>query len=328
MKLVVGFITYNESSEPYLPYFLESLKKALNFIDLKEVLILAFDNSDFDFKSNQEYITQFLLKNPGLKIRQLKADKNIGFAKAYNLMIKEALNVSAEYFLVINPDIVLTENSLELLVNRISQKTDLAAVSPRIMTWDFKNLAKTKIIDSLGISSKSALKFFDIAQGKLYSEENKNEYIGEAKKVIAPSGASGLYRLSALEKVAEDRGEEKQYFDERFFMYKEDCDLAYRFLVQNLKVETVFDSVIYHDRTTRSLGGGLKNFFLSRREKSKKARAWSFRNQHYIFIKHFNSQNILTKGFLLIKMAKMFFFSLIFEQFLLKEYPLIIKFRK
>ncbi len=327
MKLAIGFISYNESSAPYLNYFLDSLAQALKYAKLQDSLVLAFDNSDSDYKDNREIIDNFKLKS-GLNILQLKADNNVGFAFAYNLMIKEALSKGAEYFLVINPDIILNEDSLDLLIKKISQRSDLASVAPRIMSWDFKNLAKTEIIDSLGIGLKPVLNFFDIAQGELLEAKDEDLYRKKALEMIAPSGAAALYRLSSLVEIAEKGSEGDIYFDERFFMYKEDCDLAYRFQRANLKSKTVFESVFYHDRTTKSLGGGIKNFFLSRREKSKQARAWSFRNQHFIFLKYFKSQKLSAQLILVCKMLSLFIFSLIFEQFLLKEYRNIFRFNK
>lgn len=328
MKLAIGFITYNESSAPYLPYFLESLGTALDLAKLSDSLILAFDNSDSHSLINGEIISQFLSKRRDLRIEQLRAGKNIGFARAYNLMIKEALAQGAEYFLVINPDIILNKDSLQLLMKEIGQRSDLAAVAPRIMSWDFKNLAKTNIIDSLGIAQGSALNFFDLGQGEILSAPDEDIYRKKAGEMIAPSGAAGLYHLSALTAVAEDRGGVLNYFDERFFMYKEDCDLAYRFFIKGFKAKTIFDALMYHDRTTKSLGGGLKSFFRARHEKSRQARAWSFRNQHYIYLKYFSAQNVLTKIRLSVRIIFLLIFSLIFEQFLLKEYPKIIRFAR
>ena len=328
MKLAIGFITYNESTSPYLSYFLDSLAKALYFAKLSDSLIFAFDNSDSTSTINKEIINQFQLKRSDLKIQQLKADKNIGFARAYNIMIKEALALEAEYFLVINPDIILNENSLQLLVKEISQRTDLVAVAPRIMRWDFNNLVKTNVIDSLGIGQRSALNFYDLAQGDLLLANDEDIYRKKAEDIIAPSGAAGLYRLSALEAVAEERKAELNYFDERFFMYKEDCDLAHRLSIKGFKSKTVFDAVVYHDRTTKSLGGGVKNFFLARQEMSRPARAWSFRNQHYIFLKYFALQKTSSKIRIVIRMLGLFIFSLIFEQFNLKEYVNIIRFMR
>ncbi|MBN2854093.1 glycosyltransferase family 2 protein [Patescibacteria group bacterium] len=328
MKLAVGFITYNESSSPYLPYFLTSLKEALDFAGINNYIVFSFENSDLNFLDNKNLIKDFLSLNVDFNLQQLGGDGlNLGFARAYNAMIKEANAWGAEYFLVINPDTLLSRESLWLLIEVLLRDKTLSATVPRIMSWNFEKLSRHNLIDSFGIGLKRGLKFFDIAQGEEYKEEKKEEYLSLAKKnVLAPSGAAGLYRLSALEKVAETRSGRKEYFDERFFMYKEDCDLAYRFNHLGLKTSFIFEAVIYHDRTTKSLGSNFLNFFKTRKNKSSLAKSWSFRNQHFIFIKHFSKERFLSKIIIIIKILLFFIFSLIFEQFLLKEYKKIYSF--
>ena len=323
MKLAIGFINYNQSSSPYLPYFLESLEQALKFANLEDYLVLSFDNSDQDFKENEKIIDTFLSKNNNFKLRKINNSENVGFARAYNIMIKEAVYLSFDFFLVLNPDIILNEDSIALLINEIYQNKDLAAIAPRIMFWDFKNLVKTEVIDSLGIGMKNPLNFFDIGQGEKYLKDV--DYKERVDKVIAPSGAAGIYRLSLLKNISQRNG---VFFDERFFMYKEDCDLAYRMHIAGLKSRTLMEAVFYHDRTTSSFGLGFLGSIFFRYKKSKRARAWSFRNQHFIYIKHFNSQNFTSKFLIIIKMLLFFFFSLILEQYLLKEYSKIIAFAR
>ena len=327
MKLAIGFITYNESSSLYLPYFLASLKEALNFAGLDDYLVFCFENSSLGYLENKNLIKNFLAANPDFNLQQLTSGgENLGFAKPYNLMIEAAKTWRADYFLIINPDTMLSQESIWLLLEPLLRDNNLSATAPRIMSWNFEQLKRHNLIDSFGIGCKRGLKFFDIAQGEEYQEEKKEEYLFLAKNILGPSGAAGLYRLSALEQVAETRAGKKEYFDERFFMYKEDCDLAYRLHHQGLKSSFIFEAVIYHDRTTKSLGPNVINFFKTRAQKSRLARAWSFRNQHFIFIKHFSSQSFLSKIMVIVKIFSILVFSLIFEQFLLKEYKKIYLF--
>ncbi|NCN22234.1 glycosyltransferase family 2 protein [Candidatus Falkowbacteria bacterium] len=329
MKLAIGFITYNESSSSYLSDFLKSLKEALDFSGLSDYIIYGFENSDLNFRDNDNFIKDFLALNPDFHYQQLSSNgKNLGFAKPYNLMIEKALSSGAEYFLVINPDVIFSRESIKLLIEPLLHDNNLSATAPRIMSFNSEKSELHNLIDSFGIGLKRGLKFFDICQGEKYLEEKREQYLFQGKNVLAPSGAAGLYRLKALEKVVEIRAAKKEYFDERFFMYKEDCDLAYRLHFLDLKTLLVFNAVIYHDRTTKSLSSSPLNFFKTRTKKSRLARSWSFRNQHFIFIKHFLSQDFLSKIVIFVKILTMFVFSLIFEQFLLKEYKKIYLFWK
>lgn len=329
MKLAIGFITYNESSSPYLSDFLKSLKEALDFSGLSNYIVYGFENSDLDFRDNNNLIKNFLALNPNFNYQQLGSNgENLGFARPYNLMIERALSSGLEYFLVINPDTIFSRESIRLLIEPLLHDNNLSATAPRIMSFNSEKSELYNLIDSFGIGLRRGLKFFDICQGEKYFEEKKEQYLSQGKNILAPSGAAGLYRLKALEQVAEIRVAKKEYFDERFFMYKEDCDLAYRLYSSGLKTLFVFDAIIYHDRTTKSLSSNYLSFFKTRTKKSRLARSWSFRNQHFIFIKHFLNQSLLSKTVILVKILTMFIFSLIFEQFLLKEYKKIYLFWK
>jgi GT2 family glycosyltransferase len=317
MKLVVGFLTYNEVSAKYLPDFLPSLVSALSFLNPSDYQVLALDNSDQNNNHNRLAI-EFFNRENGSMLEYLNAGDNLGFSRAYNLLINKARLLKAEYFLVINPDTWLEPESLAELVHALDTEQDLAAVSPKILRWDFMTNTKTKIIDSGGLILKSGLRFKDLGQGR----KDINQL--RPTKIIGPSGAAGLFRLSALEKIAVSG----QYFDERFFMYKEDCDLAYRLRLANLISKLIPTAVIYHDRTAASAGTGLWHALLNRQSKSRQIRSWSFLNQHLIFVKHFKTQNIVNKVLIIFQIFSMLIFALILEQFLLKNYSSILKSRQ
>lgn len=116
---------------------------------------------------------------------------------------------------------------------------------------------------------KPGLRFVDAGQG----EPDKGQY--DDINILGPSGAAAMYRLEALEK-AEQNG---QYFDELMFMYKEDCDLAYRLKLAGYKSKCAPDAIIYHDRTARAKGEGNLKVFFNRGNKSQQIKKWSFLNQ-------------------------------------------------
>lgn len=316
MKLVVGFLTYNESSAKYLADFLPSLKESLGFLDKNDYKVLAFDNSDKNNEINKLKIEEFNKNNSDF-LEYFNTGSNLGFGKAYNILIRLSLRYEAEYFLVINPDTILEKNTISELVATLDGNIELASVSPKIRRWDFAANTKTKIIDSCGLVLGSGLSFSDLGQGQC-DDKRFDKF-----KIIGPSGAAALFRLSSLEKVKVGN----QYFDENFFMYKEDCDLAYRLLLIKEKSALVPSSIMYHDRTASSSGASLINKISDRLLKSRRIRSWSFRNQHLIFVKYWDKQNLKSKFVIIFRIIFMGFFSLILEQFNLKEYKYIIRFR-
>ncbi len=305
MKLTIATIVYKDSSYPYLDKFLTSLFKASAFLDGDNCQILIADNSGKDDK-NRKYLE-------GKKITYLDFGKNLGFAKAYNILIKTAKANNSKYFLMLNPDILIDEKAIENLYLYFEKNQILSALTGKILVWDFeKNLLKNTI-DSCGIILKKPLIFKDLGQG----EEDRGLY--DNSPIIGPSGAVAMFKLDDLDKIKEN----EQYFDENFFMYKEDCDLAYRLHLNNLKTRLVPNALFYHDRSVS--GGNLKERLEKRKKRSKKERAWSFFGQHYLFIKHFCKQNIIEKIVIIFFIIKLFIYSLIFEPFVLKEYKKLYK---
>ncbi len=300
IKLVVGFITYGKSTAKYLPYFLPSLM-GQNF---KNFIILCFDNSEEDDNENFKYI-----KNNYHEIEIMREGGNLGFAKAYNKMIRKAALAGAEYFLAVNPDMVLEADAVGEMIKAMDSDSSLGSVSSKILKWDFTPDKKTNIIDTCGIKLLPGLRFVDAGQGT----ENKTVTAGE--RVIGPSGAAGLYRLSALEKVKQDG----QYFDELMFMYKEDCDLAYRLFLAGFKSKCVNEAVMYHDRSAGGNGKGNINIAFNRKNKSRQVKKWSFLGQQIIFAKYWNLQNLKSKLVIIWHQVKILIFVLLFEQYLLLE---------
>jgi len=321
MKLAVGFLTYNEASAKYLEEFLPSLSRALGFLSPDDYKIYVHDNSSSDDRRNQTIITGFRTLTDCSPFIYSTTSRNLGFSRAYNSLIASAIKDSASYFLVINPDTLLDEGAIQKLVAALDNNASLASVAPKILSWDFTNHLKTDTIDSLGLILKPGLKFSDLGQGL------KDEGQFDQAKIIGPSGAAGMFRLSALEKVATpgEREGAKQYFDEHFFMYKEDCDLAYRLFLAGYQSALIPESLVYHDRTAASTGPGVGAILRDRRQKSRQIRAWSFKNQHLIFIKYWKQQNLANKVLICYHLAIMFIFSLILEQFLFKQYYSILK---
>ena len=279
-KIYIGFITYGEATAKYLPYFLPSLKNQT----FKDFTILAVDNSQARENANALYI-----KNNFPEIDLKWPDKNLGFAKAFNLMIKEAAAGGAEYFLALNPDMIFEADYIEKIVKAIEADRKIGAVAPKIFKWDFAVNKKTNQLDSLGLALSQEHRFFDARQG-----EPDDISISSAREVFGFTGAAALLRLKALADVAYTiqsppaplcQGGSKEYFDELMFMYKEDCDLSYRLRLAGWKIILEPEAVAYHNRAVASKGKTNYEIALNRRNKSRLVKQWSFLNQWILLLK-------------------------------------------
>jgi len=307
MKLVIGTITYGNSTAKYLPEFFDGLKKQ-TFTDFK--LLLA-DNSEVEENENKKFVSN---------VGDLNFDfwwnkENLGFGRAYNKIIKRAIEFGAEYFLIVNPDVKLAENALEKMVAVLDADMSLGSISPKILKWNFDEeitnhqapITSDGVIDSCGIKLLPGLRFVDIGQAQI----DKGQF--DDVEILGPSGACGLYRISALQKIAVDG----KFFDELLFMYKEDCDLAYRLDLAGLKSKFVAGAVAYHDRTASAIGESNWDIIKNRKNKSKQVRIWSFVNQQIIYWKYWRVISGREKLVLVWNQIKLLAYILLFEQYLL-----------
>ena len=130
MKVSVGFLTYN--SDKYLPDFLESLVRQ----SFKDLEVLGLDNGSTELTTggSRDDSAKFIQKNyPQIKFFQAK--ENLGFSKGHNFLI----NVSrGEYYLCLNPDVLLELNFIEELARVLDEKPKLGSVGGKLKYWDFK----------------------------------------------------------------------------------------------------------------------------------------------------------------------------------------------
>lgn len=313
MKLAIGLITYNEASSKYLPDFLASLFRAIAALKSVDCHVYIRDNSEQENNANQEYLLKNFNDNDRLSFTW--SGTNLGFSKAYNLMITEAKSWGAEYFFMINPDTFIATDALAKMLQVISSQGQLASVAPKIRRWDFINKKFTNYLDSCGLIIKPGLVFEDIGQGLI--DDGSYDHLA----IIGPSGAAGLFRMSALESIKDKNA----YLDEDMFMYKEDCDLAYRLSLKGYQSALVSEAIVYHDRSVAVSGQGLKSWWQGRQAKSKQVKSWSFLNQHLLIIKHWSKQSLTSKIRILARLSLLWLYALSFEPFLLKNVLIIRK---
>lgn len=310
-KLVIGFITYGKLTEKYLPYFLPSLE----YQKFKNFKILVFDNSKNKINDNYKHIHD---RHSKLDLKYHFVGKNIGFAKAYNRMIRKAFSLGAKYFLVINPDVLLDSRAIIRMIDTLDKDKKLGSVSPKIFKWDFSENKKTTAIDSFGIELSPGLRFVDIGQGKI------DEGQFDKTSILGPSGACGMFRVDALKKIKEG----ENYFDEAMFMYKEDCDLVFRLSLAGFKSKLVKRAYVYHDRTVAGKGESVLGVMNARRNKSKQSVKWSFLHQQLIYFKYWNLLDWKNKLVLAYHQFRLFGYMLLFERYLFLELPKLYKLRK
>lgn len=302
IKLAVGFIVYGQSDYKYLPEFLPSLTAAIRQAGVDD-LIIAFDNFPKD-QANSDWIKHHF---PDIQI--MSAGHNLGFGAAYNKMFAEAFNWGADYFLVTNTDIFWATKAIAELLAAVELDDRLGSVSPKVYHWDYALDKPTKIIDTCGIVKLPGLRFVDAYQRKFDNGIDSADIIG-------PSGCAGLYRMDALSQVKVGR----EIFDEDFFMYKEDCDLAMRLYLSGWKTEFIPLANAWHDRTAKGRGLSFWNTWLAYKKQNNSVKKWSFRGQLILYWKYWRKESLKSQIVLFFHLFLRLSFAFIFSKTLWSEF--------
>jgi len=290
--------------------------------------ILVIDNNSTD--KTVDYLKKLLNKS-NLKIIFNK--KNIGFSAGHNQGIKQS---KGDFILCLNQDVVLKNDFIQNIVEIFRQDKKIASVQGKLLRWQkglstFSERSDYKvfhIIDTIGLLVLKNRRIINRAQGEI--DQGQFEKIEE---IFGPDGAVPVYRRKALEDIKI----EGEYFDEDFFAYKEDVDLAWRLRLYGWKSFYQPKSVAHHDRTTGdSFALSYINIIKERLKISKFGKYLAFKNQRLMQIKN-EQWRLLIKHlpWILTKEIGSWFYVLILEKYtwpaikdLFKQMPRAWKKRK
>lgn len=166
---------------------------------------------------------------------------NIGFAAGCNRAIARALaDPAISHVLLLNNDAVATAQLQHWLADHLDGLSDADLAGGRVL----KLADGSDEIDSLGIAFYRSL----LASNRLDPQE---PYFG-------PTGGCALYARRVLEALQAAHG---YVFDEEFFCYAEDTDVAARALLLGF-TPAYADEVLAHHEGQASSGGGFNDFVL------------------------------------------------------------------
>ena len=159
-------------------------------------------------------------------------DKNYGFAEGYNLAFKQ---IDAEYLVLLNSDVEVTENWLNSLVEYMDTHPEVAACQPKMLSWH----EKTKF-EYAGASGGFIDKYgYPYCRGRLMNvvEEDREQY-NTVISVFWATGAALFIRSDSFHRVGG--------LDGRFFAHMEEIDLCWRLRARGYSIVCVPQSVVYH----------------------------------------------------------------------------------
>lgn len=165
-------------------------------------------------------------------------DENIGFAAAQNQAIRMS---RGEYILALNPDVLLMPGFIMNLVQTAKQDPRAGTVCGKLLALSAHfEIPDTPLIDSTGIYFTPTLRHLDRG-----SQEVDEGHYTEPEYVFGATAAAALYRRRMIDDISIDG----EFFDEDFFVYREDADVAWRAQLMGWRCLYTPYALGYHVRT-------------------------------------------------------------------------------
>ena len=201
--------------------------------------LIIVDNCSTD--NTKEYV----IKNfPN--VNYIENDQVAGFAENNNKGVKFA---KGEYILILNPDIIVLENSIDILYEYLSNNNEAGIVAPQLLNLDLSiQHSMRKFITPGILFARLSTKGKDNSKNKKVTEYLiSNICINQPTEVDWCMGAALLFKKSFYDKL---RG-----FDEKFFLYVEDMDICHRCWKMGKSVVYIPESKMIHahQRSSRKL---------------------------------------------------------------------------
>lgn len=232
----VAIVILNWNGRKYLELFLPSVTAST----CANLEVVVADNASTDD-------SVIFLQQHYPQVRIIRLEKNFGFAKGYNLALKE---VSADYYAILNSDVEVEAGWLQPMVTLLQQHTEIAACQPKILSYHNR-----KLFEYAGAAGGWLDKYgYPFAKGRVFDicEEDKGQY-DQCEPVFWASGAALFIRASVFH--------EQKGFDEYFFAHQEEIDLCWRIQLAGYKVYSCPAAVVYHvGGGTLPKGNSLKTF--------------------------------------------------------------------
>lgn len=262
MSSKVAIVILNWNGAQLLPEFLPSV---VQHSRSESVEVIVADNGSTD-NSLSLLEEQF----PQVKILDLK--QNYGFARGYNEALKQ---IEADYFVILNSDVEVTEGWLDEPVRLMEQDRTIAAVQPKILAFQQKTHfeyagAAGGFVDRFG---------FPFCRGRIFNEveEDHGQY-NQTTNIFWSSGACLFVRAKLYHELGG--------FDADFWAHMEEIDLCWRLKNKGYRIIFTPESTVYH------LGGGSLPY------DSPRKLYLNFRNNLWLLYKNLPSGKLFSTLFL------------------------------
>ena len=215
---------------------LRSAQTALGEIDRATELILILNGAS----ASEHFSGETLLES----VTVIYEPENIGFAPAVSEGIRRA---RGEWIALLNDDATIEPQTFTRMLAAGSSAADVGSIAAQMRFSE-----RPQIINSAGIEVDRLGVAYDRRLGEPVSASEK-----EVVEVFGASGGCAAYRRAMLDDIGG--------FDESFFAYLEDVDVAWRARMRGWRCLYVPDAVaLHHHSATLGHGSRRKYFYVGR----------------------------------------------------------------
>ena len=201
----------------------------------KHVQIVVVDNG-----SSKDEAAEIKRRFPNVKL--IRNKDNLGFTGGHNQGMDVALQAGADYVLVLNNDVVLTDDALSRLVDFYQATPDAGMISPLILYADHERLWFAGGLVAMGMI-RHKHKGEKVASLNLPKIPFKTDYV---------PGTAMLVSTKLIHEVGK--------LDDRYFAYYEDLDWCQRAEQHGYHAYVVPEAVVYHKKSGSTSQGGHRRF--------------------------------------------------------------------
>lgn len=253
IKVSAAIVSYNGFEE-----VVQAASSVLAFSKEVELELFVIDNASPD-GTGQKLLESELLE----KAKIIALEKNVGFGAGHNKVLDK---IDSQFHAVINPDIILAQDTLFKICSYMQDNPDVAIVTPQLMfpTGALQHTAKRRPTFMGLLSRQLPLPFL-----KKYEQH----YLMLDKDLSKPcqvefcSGSFFVIRTELFKKMGG--------FDEGYFMYVEDADITQKAMKYGKAVFYPY-TFVYH-AWHRDAQKKLKNFVMQIKSMLRYWRKWGFK---------------------------------------------------
>lgn len=214
------------------------------------------------------------------KIRIVENRENLGYSGGHNRFLQSA---TAEYVMVLNPDAHLHPHFLCEILPVFQDRRVAAATGKMLRPLQ----GGERVLDGTGIVLHRTRR----ARERGQNEVDRGQY-DRCLNIFGVSGTAAVFRRCALEALKLD----DEYFDQDFFAYSEDLDLAWRLQLLGYEARFAPTAIVFHRRLVSQPPHGLRRpvQFIRHHRQFSDRRALGWRNHVLALVKNEFGISLLT----------------------------------